>query len=380
VRAVGAHDDLTPTLAPPTMLARRYTSSFGLPLAVASLLGAAACATASGTPSLQSSSDPNYVEVVPRETDRRVDVLVGGKPFTAYVWPTSLKKPVLFPINAANGAAVTRGYPLQPRPGERVDHPHHAGLWFNYGDVNGLDFWNNSTAISPAQASKYGTIAHRSVRSVKSGVGEGVLEVTEEWVTPDNTPLLREDTRYVFRASSGVRTIDRITTLTALDQEVVFKDNKEGVLGLRVARQLEHPSLQPERFTDASGNATPVPKMDTVGVHGRYFSSEGKQGDDVWGTRGKWTMLKGDVNGTPVTVAILDHPKNWGYPTYWHARGYGLFAANPLGQKSLTNGKAEATDYKLAPKQSVTFRHEVVVLDGLASPEDIGKYYASFIR
>ena len=362
------------------MIARRVTSSFALPLAFASILGVAGCASASGTPSLQGSSDPNYVEVVPRETDRRVDVLVGGKPFTSYVWPTTLKKPVLFPIRSANGVVVTRGYPLEPRPGERVDHPHHAGLWFNYGDVNGLDFWNNSDAIAAGQRSKYGTIVHRSVRSVKSGAGEGVLEVTEEWVAPDNTPLLREDTRYVFRASTGARTIDRITTLSALDKEVVFTDNKEGVLGLRVARQLEHPSMQPERFTDASGNATPVARMDTAGVHGRYLSSEGKEGDDVWGTRGKWTMLKGDVNGAPVTVAILDHPKNWGYPTYWHARGYGLFAANPLGQKSLTNGKAEATNYKLAPKTSTTFRHEVVIIDGMATADDIAKYSAAFVR
>jgi hypothetical protein len=362
------------------MIDRRSTLSLTLPLALASLVGAIACATAGGAPSMQSSSDPTYVEVVPRETDRRVDVLVGGKPFTSYVWPTTLKKPVLFPIRSANGVVVTRGYPLEPRPGERVDHPHHAGLWFNYGDVNELDFWNNSDAIPAAQASKYGTIVHRSVRSVKSGVGEGVLETTEEWVAPDNTPLLREETRYVFRASTGARTIDRITTLTALTREVAFNDNKEGVIGIRVARQLEHPSLQPEKFTDASGNVTPVAKLDTAGVHGHYLSSEGKEGDAVWGTRGKWTMLHGDVNGAPVTLAILDHPKNWGYPTYWHARGYGLFAANPLGQKSLTNGKAEATNYKLAPNTSVTFRHEVVVIDGTATAADIGKYYASFSR
>jgi len=184
----------------------------------------------------------------------------------------------------------------------------------------------------------------------------------------------------VFRASAGARTIDRITTLTALDSAVSFNDNKEGVLGIRVARSLEHPSLQPEKFTDAQGNVTPVAKLDTAGVHGHYLSSEGKQGDDVWGTRGKWTVLHGDVGGTPVSIAILDHPKNWGYPTYWHARGYGLFAANPLGQKSLTNGKAEATDYKLAPKQSVTFRHEIVILDGTATPADITKYYTAFTR
>src|SRR6266478_1197004 len=77
------------------------------------------------------------------EAGRRVDVTVDGKPFTSYVWPTTLKKPVLYPIRTAEGTVVTRGFPLEPRPGERVDHPHHVGLWLNHGDVNGFDFWNN---------------------------------------------------------------------------------------------------------------------------------------------------------------------------------------------------------------------------------------------
>src|SRR4051812_18031561 len=300
------------------------------------------------------------VDVKVNESAQRVDVTIDGKPFTSYIWPSTLKKPVLYPLRTAKGTIVTRGFPLDPRKGERVDHPHHAGLWFNYGDVNGLDFWNNSDAIKPAQAPKYGTIAHRSVKSTKSGAGEGSLEVTEEWVNNDNKPLLREDTRYVFRANGATRTIDRITTLTALDT-VTFGDNKEGVIGMRVARSLEHPVLTPERFADASGKVTEVPKVDTAGVHGHYLSSEGKEGDDVWGTRGRWTLLTGDVSGAPVSIAILDNPKNRGFPTYWHARGYGLFAANPLGQKAMTNGKAEATTFKLAPKQSVTFRHEVLI-------------------
>jgi hypothetical protein len=101
------------------------------------------------------------VRVVARDDQRRVDVLVGGQPFTSYVYPTSLKKPVLYPLRTAAGVPVTRGWPLDPLPGERVDHPHHVGLWFNYGDVNGLDFWNNSDAIPAAQAAKYGTIVHR---------------------------------------------------------------------------------------------------------------------------------------------------------------------------------------------------------------------------
>src|SRR6267143_1422200 len=179
------------------------------------------------------------VEVVAREADRRVDVTVDGKPFTSYIWPTTLKKPTLYPIRTASGVVVTRGWPLDPRPGERVDHPHQVGLWFDHGDVNGLDFWNNSDAIAAARADKMGTILHRAVRGATSGRGEGTLDVTAEWVNSQGKPLLREDTRFVFRAADGLRAIDRITTLTALEGPVTFTDNKEGLIGLRVARALD---------------------------------------------------------------------------------------------------------------------------------------------
>src|ERR1051326_4910120 len=120
------------------------------------------------------------VEVVRHDAQRRVDILVDGKPFTSYIYPTTLKKPTLYPLRAASGVVVTRGWPLDPRPGERVDHPHQVGLWFDHGDVNGLDFWNNSDAIPAARADKMGTILHRAVRGAKSGRGEGTLDVTAE--------------------------------------------------------------------------------------------------------------------------------------------------------------------------------------------------------
>jgi hypothetical protein len=355
------------------------------------LVAATACsattsgATMEGTPASASvvvgasNAAANFVDVVPHASDRRVDVLVGGKPFTAYIWPSSLKKPVLYPLRTASGTTVTRGYPLEPRAGERVDHPHHAGLWFNYGDVNGLDFWNNSTAIKAEDAPKMGTIVHRSIGETKSGPGEGSLEVTTEWLDPQGKPLLRENTTFVFRATDNVRTVDRITTLTALDQPVSFTDNKEGVIGMRVARQLEQPSTTPEKFTDASGRATTVAVLDNTGVTGKYLSSEGKEGDAVWGTRGRWATLSGTMNGEPVRIAMFDHPSNVGYPTYWHARGYGLFAANPLGQKALSNGK-DVLDFKLQPGQSTTFRHEILIMNGPAATQSIEPYYAGWAK
>src|SRR5687767_4892084 len=250
------------------------------------LILAAAAAAVLMTPILD--GQVKSVTVTAKESERRVDVTVDGKPFTAYIYPTSLKKPVLFPIRTAKGASITRGFPLEPRPGERVDHPHHVGLWFNHGDVNGLDFWNNSDAIGPDRAPKMGTILHRRVVDTKSGADKGELIVESEWVTPDNKPLLRERTHYVFRADADRRIIERNTTLTALDQKVVFKDNKEGSLGLRVTRALEQPSQKPELFTDASGKETKVPTLNNEGVSGSYTSSEGLKGDAVWGTRGKW--------------------------------------------------------------------------------------------
>jgi hypothetical protein len=325
----------------------------------------------------QTGAQTASVKIVAKEAERRVDVLIDGKPFTSYIWPESIRKPVLYPIKTSNGTDVTRGYPLNPRPGERVDHPHHVGLWFNYGDVNGLDFWNNSEAIKPEERNKYGAIRHTQIKRVESGKSEGRLEVEAEWLGPDGMRLLREDTVFVFRAGTGSRAIDRITKLTALDKRVVFSDNKEGVLGIRVARQLEQPSDKAEIFTDASGKATTVPSLDNTGVTGVYQSSEGKTGDAVWGTRGRWTMLSGQIGQERITLAILDHPGNPGYPTYWHARGYGLFAANTLGQKVFSNGK-ETLNYTLEPGQSGTFRYRVLVLTGPATSAELESQHRKF--
>ena len=348
-------------------------------LALPALAGALACAPAAPAPAPAAAmitSAKLRVELVPDDANRRVDVLVGGRPFTSYIYPTVLKKPVLFPLRTATGLVVTRGWPIDPRPGERVDHPHHVGLWLNYENVNGLDFWNNSDAIKPENAAKMGTILHRSAIPT-SGDGEGSLDATADWVDWQGTVLLHERTRYVFRAAGSVRAIDRTTTLTAADQPVAFPDAKDGMLGLRVRRELELPSTKAEVFTDASGRATPVPVLNNEGVTGNYRTSEGVEGEAAWGTRGRWTTLTGTVEGQPVTIAILDHPRNPGFPTYWHARGYGLFAANPLGQKIFSNGKQEL-GFNLAPGQSTTFRYRVLIISGTATPESIEREYADF--
>jgi hypothetical protein len=321
-------------------------------------------------------STADHVHLAVNESGRRVDVTIDGKPFTSYIWPDTVKKPVLYPIRDAHGTLVTRGWPMDPRPGERVDHPHHVGLWLNYENVNGVDFWNNSDAIKPSDAPKMGTILHRRIVQATSGE-RGNLITESDWVLHDGTTLLHERTEYVFAGDASSRTIDRITTLTALDKRVSFDDAKDGMLGMRVARQLELPATKPEVFTDISGRKTDVPKLDNTGITGNYVTSEGKQGNDAWGTRGRWCVLTGTIGSDTISIAMLDHPKNPGYPTYWHARDYGLFAANPLGQKIFSNGK-EALGFALEPKQSVTFRYRIWIVDGGVTPDRADREQKAF--
>jgi hypothetical protein len=318
------------------------------------------------------------VKVVRDDAARRVDVLVDGRPFTSYIWPTTLKKPVLYPIRTATGTLVTRGFPLAPRPGERVDHPHHVGLWFNYGDVNGIDFWNNSDAIPDADRPKMGTVVHKDIVEAKSGA-KGVVTAAMDWVMPDGSVVLKQRTTYTFSGDAATRTIDLDVTLSAQDKRVALTDNKEGTLGLRVTRALEEPSDKPEVFTDASGRPTTVATMDNTGVNGVYLTSEGTKGGKVWGTRGKWCLLGGLVGAEPVGIAIFDRPGNPGFPTYWHARGYGLFAANPLGQKALSNGK-ETLDLALEPKQSARFRYRIRITSTLQAPEQVEAAWQEWAR
>ena len=137
------------------------------------------------------------IKSVPAE--KKVEVTVDGKPFTTYMWPDTLKKPVLYPITTASGTwsrAASR-----PCANERQDHPHHVGLWFNYGDVDGFDFWNNSDAIKPEQKVKMGSVKHREVVKAESKGDHAVLEVKADWVSGDGKTRLNEsDHLHVPRA------------------------------------------------------------------------------------------------------------------------------------------------------------------------------------
>jgi hypothetical protein len=308
--------------------------------------------------------------------NKKVQVLYNGKLLTAYCYFDSTEKPVLFPVKTVSGITVTRGYPIAPREGERTDHPHHVGIWLNYESVNGLDFWNNSSAIAKEKLDHYGSIRHQKILSSSGKGDKASLSTSSQWVDHGGKVLLDEVTDFRFSVSGTDFIIDRTSTLTAAT-DVEFKDVKDGMIAIRVSRALEMPSKEAGSFVDAHGQVTKVPAMDNSQVTGMYLNREGIQGDSVWGKRSDWALLKGKEGGRDVAIIIIDHPSNPGYPTYWHARGYGLFAANPLGQKVFSKGKEEL-DLKLSKGQKTSFKYRIVIHEGAVSPKEVDALMGKF--
>ena len=307
------------------------------------------------------------------DKDKKVEVFVDNKFFTAFIYPDNMEKQSLYPIIAASGKIITRGYPLQPRPFERTDHPHHVGMWFNFGDVNGLDFWNNSFAITTAEKPKYGKIAFDKIVSLNSKLGK--LIVCANWIDINKDVLLNEQTSYVFSGKGNTRIIERVTQLSAKNQ-VTFTENKEGLLGMRLDRAFEEPATKPEIFLDAKGVETLVPVLNNEGVNGVYRNAEGFKAGEVWGKRSKWVALRAVKEGEVITIVILDHPNNLNYPAWSHARGYGLFASNNIGGRAFDKN---ATPIKkvLATGEQMVFKHKIII-GGDLTDEEINQFATDF--
>jgi len=301
----------------------------------------------------------------------RVEIRVGKQVITNYFdpGPDVLKKTVLFPVSTPHGTLLTRGWPIAPLPGDAQDHPHHVGVWFNYESVNDHDYWNNSIEAEKAGDKRaFGTILSTKIGPWKNGK-KGILPVEMVWKDAKGMSVLDEKTTLVFQGTAQYTIIDRTTTLTVLEQKVVFKDVKDGLYAIRVRRELEHPARTASTFTDAAGKVTQV-EASTGGPSGQYKNQAGITGEETWGKRSPWVTLEGFVDKKPVSITLLDHPANPGYPAYWHTRGYGLFSINPLGQAIFTNGK-EQLNLTLAPGESVTFRYRMIIADQHFSQEEL---------
>lgn len=282
-----------------------------------------------------------------QQTDEGVTVNLDGKLLTRYLVKSGTK-PILWPIIGPNGKELTRGYPMvKANPGERTDHTHHRSLWFNHGDVNGHSFW--------LEAKDAPQIEHREFVKVEGGQ-QGIIVTRNDWLAPDGTKVCQDERTVTFGVDGPLPWIDFDVTVKATDGEVKFGDTKEGSFGVRVAGSMA---------VDAK-------------LGGKIVNSAGQTDQEAWGKQASWVDYYGPVDGETVGIAILNHPSSFRYPTHWHVRTYGLFAANPFGVQDFTGSKETDGAHILKPGDTLTLRHRVLLHQGTTEEAGIAEAFTRY--
>lgn len=291
-----------------------------------------------------------------------IEVLIGGKPFTTYYFNPAEAKPYFQPLRSARGTVVTRGFPIgNSVPAAHVHdpniEPHQRPMYFAHGDIDGITFWAEKVfnkQFYHQTTDNFGRTVIEHVNEAKSTGDSAVIAARFNLVGPSGKVLAEETQRYEIRGGPETRTIDCHFVILADHGPVKMGDTKEGTFAIRVAKALNSPP-------------------------GHMVDSKGRVGEkEIWGKRANWVDYYGKVGGEELGIAIFDSPKSFRHPTYWHARGYGLFAANPFGLREFTRNPHENGSYTIPAGGSITFRYRVLIHHGDYREAGVAQAYARY--
>lgn len=297
-----------------------------------------------------------------RQAGDHVDVLIGGKLFTTYFFSPEVAKPYFQPLRSAQGTIVTRNFPhVNTIPPEELKgpslEPHQRPMFFGHGDIDGIDFWGEAVFPQYSDDSVFGRVKFRKLDEVQSGPDSGSLKAEFELTTPSGRVIADEIQSFVFGGDANVRWIDcEITLVANHGSDLTMGDTKEGSFGIRLAKELNSPP-------------------------GHMVNSAGAEGEkEIWGKRADWVNYDGTIAGESLGVALFDSPRSFRHPTWWHARGYGLLAANPFGWREFYRDPDKDGSWTVQEHKKLTFRYRVFIHHGDykdASVADAYKEYAA---
>jgi len=291
------------------------------------------------------------VELV--EKDDRVDFVVGGKLYTSYHFKggDNFVRPFLWPVFGPDSLRVTRNFPMEDIDGEKQDHKHHRSIWVAHGDIDGADNWSEDTG--------HASQVHREFLKKTSGPVFGQIKAVNDWVDKDGKKQLEEKRKItIYNLPDSGWLIDLKVIFKATEGDVKFGDTKEGgIAAVRVAT-----SMDGERdglITNSIGGITEA---------------------ENWGKPAHWVDYTGPAEGRTVGVAIFDTPGNFRYPTRWHVRDYGLFAANPFALSDYLNDKSIDGGHVVKSGETFKFAYRLCIHDGDTKSAKIGKRYHAYIN
>ena len=243
----------------------------------------------------------------------RIAIDIGGQPFTNLYMGVEANKPFLYPLRTASGKKVTRGFPLEPQPGDPTDRPHQKGLWIGAEELSDqksgrMDLWENDSSYHDRP--DLGRIVFKDVLNTEMKADRGSFTMLSNWVSRQGESVLAETRKMTFYATpADCRMFDVDLTLKAT-VDLTFHDHHDSVIGMRLG----------PAFDEKNG--------------GRPLNAQGLEGEaNVRGKRSEWIDWQAVVNGEKVGVALMDHPSNFSWPTRWHVRSNGVLIASPFGQK-----------------------------------------------
>jgi hypothetical protein len=276
---------------------------------------------------------------------RGLAVQLDRRPWTSYRVDQG-HKPFYFPMIGPSGDPYTRAYPMESLAGEDHDHPHQRSCWFTHGNVNGVDFWGEDP--------KSGTIRETDRSIIVEGPVLGRLATKDDWNSPDGRRVCRDERVVTFYRTKTDRIFDFDITLRADPGPVTFQDTKEGMFGIRVASSMD------------------VNKKNG----GKITNAEGLTDEKAWGQASRWVDYVGPVGSNTVGIAVMNHPGSFRYPTTWHVRTYGLFAANPFGWHDF--GRPEKGDYTIPAGQSIRFLYRIIFHAGVTDAAALNRLFESY--
>jgi len=292
----------------------------------------------------------------------KIDVLVDGRPFTTYYFSPETAKPYLMPLRSASGVVVTRGFPVvndvsAGNPKGPSFEPHQRPLYFGHGDLDGLDFWQEPVFDKYYTDHGHQAYGHMLLKALDKPAATGdsaTIRASFTLNSPNNRVIGDETQSFTFGGDRQTRTIDCEFVLHATNGPLDIGDTKEGTFAIRLTPELSAP-------------------------HEHMLNSNGEVGEKaIWGKPADWVSYSGTVGGKPVSVTIFDSPKSFRHPTTWHARAYGLFAANPFGIREFSGDPNKDGSWTIPEGKSLTFRYRVVISDGQISAAQISEAYRHY--
>lgn len=299
--------------------------------------------------------------VTVKQSSKQIDVSIDGRPFTTYYFDPAVTKPYLMPLRTASGIIVTRNFPVgndasQGDSKASAFEPHQRPLFFGFGDLDGLNFWAEQVfdRYYPDLDQPYG---HMLLKRIEEAASDGPAAKIRARFTlndPSNRVIAEETQSFTFRGDSRTRTIDCEFVLYATAGPLVIGDTKEGTFAIRVAPELSSPL-------------------------GRMTSSNGAEGEKaIWGKTADWVDYSGTISGQLVGIAVFDSTKSFRHPTTWHARAYGLLAANPFGLREFTADPSKEGGWTVPEGGSISFRYRVFIHQGDFGSSQISAAYKKY--